>query len=246
MITAKTADSPATSTPAGSLNAAKALLLSASVLNINGTIQSGQSSNYSVNLDSGVRDTINSLRANTLANVSLSSVTAQAQQGKYFDLSPYLTTLGSGDVQVGARYNVLTNQIVLNSVVQGTGGYVYLNGKIISTSTDGIRQGNIIVNGGAGTVTINNTTGSRSSPTPSTPASAPPASSRSSTSSRTRRPGTSTMPAAPAGQQVATYSGRHQSRAVTVGALLQGSAGPAVSAITRPQTSICSGSKARR
>ena len=48
---------------------------------------------------------------------------------------------------------------MLNSVVQGSGGYVYLNGKIISTSTDGSPQGNIIVNGGAGTITVNNSTG---------------------------------------------------------------------------------------
>jgi hypothetical protein len=159
VITPKTASQVATVTDTKVVHADKALLLSASVLNINGTISSGSSSNYSVNLDSSLLTTINSLKAGTLANVSTSSVTAQAQQGKFFDLSPYLSTLNTGDTKVGARYDILTNQIVLNSVVQGSGGYVYLNGKIISTSTDGTMQGNIIVNGGAGTITVNNSTG---------------------------------------------------------------------------------------
>ena len=67
--------------------------------------------------------------------------------------------MGAGDTQIDAKYDALTNQILLNNVVQGSGGYVYLNGKIISTSTSGSAQGSIIVNGGAGTVTVNNSTG---------------------------------------------------------------------------------------
>ncbi|MBR1143695.1 leukotoxin LktA family filamentous adhesin [Bradyrhizobium sp. AUGA SZCCT0431] len=137
----------------------KAIILSASVLNVNGTIQSGQSSNYSVNIGTNARNVIDSLRADTLANLSLAQAQSNAQNGNYLDLTPYLTKVNGGDVQVGARYNVLTDQIVLNSVVQGTGGYVYLNGRIISTSTSGTSQGNIVVNGGAGTITVNNTTG---------------------------------------------------------------------------------------
>ncbi|MBR1196473.1 leukotoxin LktA family filamentous adhesin [Bradyrhizobium sp. AUGA SZCCT0158] len=152
----------ATTTTAAAPNAfaiGKAIILSASVLNVNGTIQSGQSSNYSVNIGTNVRNAIDSLRADTLANLSLAQAQTNAQNGNYLDLTPYLTKVNGGDVQVGARYNVLTDQIVLNSVVQGTGGYVYLNGRIISTSTSGTSQGNIIVNGGAGTITVNNTTG---------------------------------------------------------------------------------------
>ena len=137
----------------------KAIILSASVLNINGTIQSGQSSNYSVSLGSNARNVIDSLRGNSLAGLSLAQARSNAEHGNYLDLTPYLNIVNGGDVPVGARYNVLTDQIVLNSVVQGTGGYVYLNGRIISTSTSGTSQGNIVVNGGAGTITVNNQTG---------------------------------------------------------------------------------------
>ena len=62
-------------------------------------------------------------------------------------------------MRIGARYDALNDQILLNGVVQGTGGYVYLNGKIISTSTSGLAQGEIVVNGGAGTVNVVNSTG---------------------------------------------------------------------------------------
>ena len=137
----------------------KAIILSASVLNINGTIQSGQSSNYSVNIGSNAENAINSLLNGTSSVETLAQAQTNALHGNYFDLTPYLSTVNGSDVQVGARFNVLTDQVLLNSVVQGTGGYVYLNGKIISTSTDGTSQGNIVVNGGAGTITVNNTTG---------------------------------------------------------------------------------------
>src|SRR6185437_2158764 len=58
-----------------------------------------------------------------------------------------------------ASYDASTDQILLSPVVQGTGGYVYLNGKIISTSSSGNPMGNITVHGGAGTVTVDNSTG---------------------------------------------------------------------------------------
>ncbi|MBR1266082.1 leukotoxin LktA family filamentous adhesin [Bradyrhizobium sp. AUGA SZCCT0222] len=158
-VTPVTAATTLTAAAPNAFAIGKAIILSASVLNVNGTIQSGQSSNYSVNIGTNARNVIDSLRADTLANLSLAQAQSNAQNGNYLDLTPYLTKVNGGDVQVGARYNVLTDQIVLNSVVQGTGGYVYLNGRIISTSTSGTSQGNIVVNGGAGTITVNNTTG---------------------------------------------------------------------------------------
>ena len=62
-----------------------------------------------------------------------------------------IATVNSGDTQIHAQYDALTNQILLSNVIQGAGGYVYINGKIISTSSSGSPQGNIVVNGGAGT-----------------------------------------------------------------------------------------------
>ncbi|WP_082540812.1 leukotoxin LktA family filamentous adhesin [Pseudolabrys sp. Root1462] len=150
----KTAQS--TTTPASSLNFGKALIISADVININGTATVGQTSNYSVNIGDTARDTINNILSHS---DQLASARQNAAAGKLVDLSGVVSTSASGDVKIGAQYNALTNQIVLSSVVQGTGGYVYLNGKIISTSTSGSSQGNIIVNGGAGTVNVVNTSG---------------------------------------------------------------------------------------
>ncbi|MBR1212048.1 leukotoxin LktA family filamentous adhesin [Bradyrhizobium sp. JYMT SZCCT0180] len=158
-VTPVTAATTLTAAAPNAFAIGKAIILSASVLNVNGTIQSGQSSNYSVSLGTNARNVIDSLRADSLAGLSLAQARSNAEHGSYLDLTPYLNIVNGGDVPVGARYNVLTDQIVLNSVVQGTGGYVYLNGRIISTSTSGTPQGNIIVNGGAGTITVNNTTG---------------------------------------------------------------------------------------
>ncbi len=147
---------PSTTTSASSLNFGKALIISADVININGTATVGQTSNYSVNIGADARDTINNILSHS---DQLASARNNAAAGRFVDLSGVVGTSGSGDVKIGAQYNALTNQIVLSSVVQGTGGYVYLNGKIISTSTSGGQQGNIIVNGGAGTVNVVNTSG---------------------------------------------------------------------------------------
>ena len=152
-VTATAAVNPPASVP---VIEGKAIILSASVLNINGTIQSGHSSNFSVNIGANAQNVINFVLDNAPV---LAAAKRNAASGNYLDLSPYITTVGAGDTQIDAKYDALTNQILLNNVVQGSGGYVYLNGKIISTSTSGSAQGSIIVNGGAGTVTVNNSTG---------------------------------------------------------------------------------------
>ncbi|UVO26329.1 leukotoxin LktA family filamentous adhesin [Bradyrhizobium arachidis] len=152
--TANTAISPPANAP---FIVGKAIILSASVLNVNGTIQSGSSSNYSVNIDNAALNAINLLKGDSKA---FAQAQTNAQHGNYVDLTQYLTKDTSTDVLVGAKYNAATDQIILNSVVQGSGGYVYLNGRIISTSTENnVSQGNIIINGGAGTINVHNTTG---------------------------------------------------------------------------------------
>ena len=134
----------------------KAVIISANIVDINGQIQSGQSSNFSVNIGTAALNAIN----NILGNPSLlASDKASAATGTYVDLTPYITTVNSGDTQIHAQYDAQTNQILLNNAVQGTGGYVYINGKIISTSETTTGQGSITVNGGAGTMTVDNTTG---------------------------------------------------------------------------------------
>nr|WP_249151219.1 leukotoxin LktA family filamentous adhesin [Bradyrhizobium liaoningense] len=156
-ITPKTADTPATATATQTISG-QAVIISASVIDINGTIQAGSSSNYSVNIGAAAAQQVTDLKNNSAA---FAQAQANARNGSYVDISgTNLTTSGTGDVKIGVKYNALTDQFILNGVVQGAGGYVYLNGKIISTSTDSTQtQGNIEIKGGAGTITVNNTSG---------------------------------------------------------------------------------------
>ncbi|MGA7964778.1 MAG: leukotoxin LktA family filamentous adhesin, partial [Gammaproteobacteria bacterium] len=137
------------------ISAGKAIILSAAVININGNISAGQSSNYSVDIGANAENYITYIKHNQHL---LARYRSEAAAGKYVDLSPFVSTINGSDVKVTAKYDVLTGQILLDPVVQGVGGYVYLNGKIISTSSSGSPMGNITVHGGAGTVTVNNTT----------------------------------------------------------------------------------------
>lgn len=137
----------------------KAIIISAGVININGTIQSGTSSDYSVDIGGSTLTAINDLKSRN-AGADFAQAQVNAQNGSYYDITASATTEAAGDIKIGVKYNALTDQILVNGVVQGSGGYVYLNGKIISTSTqDGVSQGTIAVKGGAGSITVNNTTG---------------------------------------------------------------------------------------
>ncbi|WBL81227.1 leukotoxin LktA family filamentous adhesin [Bradyrhizobium xenonodulans] len=160
-ITPKTADAPATATATRTISG-QAVIISASVININGTIQAGSSSNYSVDIGAAAYDAIygsNGLK-NRNNGADFAAAQANARNGVYYDVSGAVTASASGDAKIGVRYNALTDQLILNGVAQGAGGYVYLNGKIISTSTDSTQtQGNIEIKGGAGAVTVNNTSG---------------------------------------------------------------------------------------
>ncbi|MET4273159.1 MULTISPECIES: leukotoxin LktA family filamentous adhesin [unclassified Bradyrhizobium] len=137
----------------------KAIIISAGVININGTIQSGTSSDYSVDIGGSTLTAINDLKSRN-AGADFAQAQVNARNGSYYDITASATTEAAGDIKIGVKYNALTDQILVNGVVQGSGGYVYLNGRIISTSTqDGVSQGTIAVKGGAGSITVNNTTG---------------------------------------------------------------------------------------
>ncbi|MCP3390837.1 leukotoxin LktA family filamentous adhesin [Bradyrhizobium sp. CCGB12] len=168
VITPRTANTNASTnwsstTPSGYQNPAnapfilgQAIIISAGVINVNGLIQSGTSSNYSVDIGGGALSAINSLKSDSAA---FAQAQANARNGSYYDITAAAAPLVASDIKIGVRYNALTDQILVNGVVQGSGGYVYLNGKIISTSTDGTAQGTIAVKGGAGSITVNNSTG---------------------------------------------------------------------------------------
>lgn len=136
----------------------KAIIISAGVINVNGLIQSGTSSNYSVDIGGSALSAINDLKTRN-NGADFLQAQANARNGSYYDITSAVTKQVDTDTKIGVRYNALTDQVLVNGVVQGSGGYVYLNGKIISTSTDGTPQGTIAVKGGAGSITVNNSTG---------------------------------------------------------------------------------------
>ena len=59
-----------------------------------------------------------------------------------------------GDLQIPAQFDAITNQIVISNVSASAGGFIVLDGEIISTNA----FGEINVNSGAGQVNINNQT----------------------------------------------------------------------------------------
>ncbi|WP_117193775.1 leukotoxin LktA family filamentous adhesin, partial [Rhizobium terrae] len=125
------------------------IIITAGIINVNGTIQSGFSNSYSVNLGDAAKSVIASYRDNPAARA--------ANAGRFIELP--VSSYG-GDSTIRAYYDVSNDRIELQNVVQGAGGRVYLNGGIISTSTRaGENQGLIRVNGGYATVNIVNTTG---------------------------------------------------------------------------------------
>ncbi|MGN6460687.1 MAG: leukotoxin LktA family filamentous adhesin, partial [Pseudolabrys sp.] len=155
MLTGVTAPSSSVTPQPSLITAGKALILSAAVININGDISVGQSSDYSVKLDTNAQSRINWFRNDA---DRLAAAKADASAGKYIDLTDYVSSVNGSDIKITAKYNAVTDQILLDPVVQGTGGFVYLNGKIISTSPTGNPMGNITVHGGAGTVKVQNLT----------------------------------------------------------------------------------------
>ena len=68
------------------------------MININGTIQSGSSSNYSVNIGASALSAINTPKADSAA---FAQAQTNAQHGTYLDLTPYLTQATRPDYHVG-------------------------------------------------------------------------------------------------------------------------------------------------
>jgi filamentous hemagglutinin family protein len=125
------------------------VIISASTINVNGTIQTGFANSWSVVLDGAAAGIINTYKN--------SAAQRTANAGRYIELPGGSFNL---DTYIRAFYDVSNDRIELQNVVQGSGGRVYLNGGIISTSTKaGESQGLIRVNGGYATANIINNTG---------------------------------------------------------------------------------------
>jgi filamentous hemagglutinin family protein len=124
------------------------ILITAETININGTIQSGYSNSWSVDIGDAA--------ASTIAWYKNDAGRRAANAGRLIELP--VSALNDAHSKVRAFYDVSNDRIELQHVTKGSGGRVYLNGGIISTSTTGSSQGLIRVNGGYGTVDIRNHT----------------------------------------------------------------------------------------
>ncbi len=124
------------------LNAGK-VLITAAIIDVDGTINVGLPNNWSVDLPSSLNSTI------------------QADQSLYTHnplqslFSLPVSTVSSSDNQITAQFDAATNQIIVNNVNASSGaGYLSLAGRIMSTNL----SGDINVNDGNGQVTIDNET----------------------------------------------------------------------------------------
>ena len=147
-----TASSYSSATPpanTGPAITAKNVAITAQTIDVDGQILCGEStpSNWSVNLPTTLKADVSAYQqANNLApttSVRLSAIST-------------VKTVDSGDSLIDGTYDPVTNQITLDDVtsLEG-GGSVYLDGRIISTNT----LGQISVQGGSGTVDVNNQSG---------------------------------------------------------------------------------------
>ncbi|HEV3085266.1 MAG TPA: hypothetical protein VGY66_36260, partial [Gemmataceae bacterium] len=134
----------------------------AQTIDINGGITAGQPTTWSANLPAALTSPIEWLFGIVggipIGGGPLSIYRYYYQHGlvgnPLFNIP--LNTVASGDAQITATYNAQTNQITVDNVSASSGGgFVKLNGAIISTDT----LGKIHVNGGLGQVTVNNQTG---------------------------------------------------------------------------------------
>jgi filamentous hemagglutinin family protein len=124
------------------------ILITAETININGTIQSGFSNSWSVDIGQNA--------ANTIAWYRDDASRRAANAGRMIELP--VNVLSDAHSKVRAFYDVSNDRIELQNVTKGSGGRVYLNGGIISTSTNNDSQGLIRVNGGYATADIRNHT----------------------------------------------------------------------------------------
>lgn len=119
----------------------------AEYIDINSRIVSGQPTNWSVSLPATL-------------NGELSLLKSIYDQYRALGFSPAATyvlpsqTLNAGDQPITATYNAATNQITLNAVHAAGGGFVMLDGGIISTDPNG----QVSINDGYGQVVVNNQT----------------------------------------------------------------------------------------
>ncbi len=133
----------------GSSINADGVFINARYVDINEPINVGRSGNESLSLPASLDSTIALDQAFYAAGFD--STTAGDAPG-YYTLPS--TTVSGGDTPITAQYDALTGQIVVSQVSAASGGFISLDGAIMSTST----FGEINVNSDLGQVTVDNQT----------------------------------------------------------------------------------------
>ncbi len=124
--------------------------IKASVININGRIEAGRKTDWSVDLGASAQAQIDYWKG---------VKASQPWRTGTVDLTGHTTTTRSGDAKISARYDVGRDAIILDDVnASSGGGNILLDGRIINTSK---LYGHIHVNGGLGDVEINNNTSAK-------------------------------------------------------------------------------------
>ena len=139
---------PASGSPTSAINAA-GVFINAQYIDVNGVINVGQANTSSVSLPSSLNAVVSSDQSNYKAGKL--STTAGDAAGFY---TLPATTVNTGDTQITAQYDAITQQIIVNNVSAATAGSISLDGGIMSTDT----LGELNVADGNGQVTINNQT----------------------------------------------------------------------------------------
>jgi hypothetical protein len=138
--------------PAGSTSAATfggEVAINARYVDVNGEIRSGRYNDWSVNLDSAIAQQIGSDQSAYDAHGGPSLYTLSGLQVYAANCS------GCQQQVIGAQYDAVNKQIILSSVNSGGGGYVLLQGDILSTT----QSGHVTVSDGYGHVYVGNSTG---------------------------------------------------------------------------------------
>jgi hypothetical protein len=127
--------------------------ISGLTIDINTRITAGTATNWSLSLPASLKVA----GAQNSSQVSLATYRTQYQEGRVARLVDVpIAVTRSGDSQIKAQYDAAANQIIVKNVTASSGGgFVRLDGGIMSTNT----LGNIRVNGGLGDVDIDNQTG---------------------------------------------------------------------------------------
>ncbi len=133
----------------GSAINAAAVFINALYVDVNEPINVGQPTNDSLSLPASLNSTI--AQDQTKYNNGIYSTTQGDAQG-YYTLPA--STVSPGDSQIAAQYDAITGQIIVSNVSASSGGFISLDGAIMSTNT----FGELNVNSDLGQATIDNLT----------------------------------------------------------------------------------------